>query len=216
MAVSSWESNPLAGSAGLRYENGVKKIGRMLLGLLFFAPMLACSQIDPVPRDLIQFGHDQAFEGHEPFAGYAFYYHNQPDFLRTNLTLRLAVAPVYLDSELGFVHGLGPNTDFAIGLAGGGFADSYNEIRGGTFYQNESFIGHGGETSLNVYHLFNPGDQIPLNLVLSGAAHYSFYERSGDTSPAFQLPTDHTDFSIRTGLRRGGSEPTLFPALAMD
>ena len=34
--------------------------------------------------------------------------------------LRLALAPVYLDSELGFVHGLGPQTDFAIGAAGGG------------------------------------------------------------------------------------------------
>ena len=74
---------------------------------------LASAQIDPVQRDLIQFGYNQAFEGHAPMAGYAFYYHNQPDFLRTNLTLRLAVAPVYLDSELGFVNGLGPNTDFA-------------------------------------------------------------------------------------------------------
>ena len=80
-----------------------------------FRPDVACAQIDPVKRDLIQFGYNHALEGHAPFAGYAFYYHNQPDFLRTNLTLRLAVAPVYLDSELGFVGGLGPNTDFAIG-----------------------------------------------------------------------------------------------------
>ena len=178
--------------------------------------MFACAQIDSVKRDLIQFGYDQAVEGHAPFAGYAFYYHNQPDFLRTNLTLRLAVAPVYVDSELGFVHGLGPDTDFAIGLAGGGFADSYNEIRGGAFFQNESFVGHGGETSLSIYHLFNPGDEIPLNLILRGTAHYSFYGRSGDTSPAFQLPNDHADFSIRTGLRWGGVEPTLFPPLAME
>ena len=178
--------------------------------------MLACAQIDPVKRDLIQLGYNQAVEGRAPFAGYAFYYHNQPDFLRTNLTLRLAVAPVYVDSELGFVHGLGPNTDFAIGLAGGGFADSYNEIRGGSFFQNESFFGHGGETSLSIYHLFNPGDEIPLNLVLRGTAHYSFYDRDGDTSPAFQLPGDHGDFSIRTGLRWGGIEPTLFPPLAME
>jgi len=59
---------------------------------------------------------------------------NQPDFLHTNLTLRLALAPVYLDSEFGFVHGLGRTRTFAIGLAGGGYADSYNEIRGGTFF----------------------------------------------------------------------------------
>ena len=112
-------------------------------------------------------------EGHAPLAGYAYYYHNQPDFLRTNLTLRLAVAPMYLDSELGFVDGLGPQTDFAIGLAGGGFADSYNEIRGGKCIQGESFDGNGGEISASVYHLFNPGDEIPLNFVVRGTAHYS-------------------------------------------
>ena len=209
-------SNPLAGRAGLRYESGVKKTGRALFGLSFFIPMLASAQIDPVQRDLIQFGYNQALEGHTPFAGYAFYYHNQPDFLRTNLTLRLAVAPVYLDSELGFVHGLGPNTDFAIGLAGGGFADGYNEIHGGMYCPSESFDGNGGEISASVYHLFNPGDEIPLNFVLRGTAHYSFYDRGGDTSPAFQLPSDHADFSIRTGLRWGGVEPTLFPPLAME
>src|SRR5208282_6371354 len=105
---------------------------------------------DPVRRDLIQLGYNAAFEGRAPLAGYAFYYHNQPDFLQTNLTLRLAVAPVYLDSELGFVNGLGPNTDFAIGAAGGGFADSYNEIRDGTYYTSESFEGNGAEISGSV------------------------------------------------------------------
>ena len=33
---------------------------------------------------------------------------------------------------------------------------------------------------------------------------------------AFQLPSDHGDFSVRTGLRWGGIEPTLFPPLAME
>src|ERR1035438_9752630 len=128
----------------------MKKIGRALVWLLLFVPYFAGAQIDPVKRDLIQFGYNQAMEGHAPFAGYAFYYHNQPDFLRTNLTLRLTLAPVYLDSELGFVNGLGPNTDFAIGLAGGGFADSYDEIHGGTFYQSESFEGNGAEISASL------------------------------------------------------------------
>ncbi len=194
----------------------MKKIGCVLFWLSFFVPMFASAQIDPVKRDLIQFGYNQALEGHAPFAGYAFYYHNQPDFLRTNLTLRLAVAPVYLDSELGFVGGLGPNTDFAIGVAGGGFADNYSEIRGGTYYPSESFDGNGGEISASVYHLFNPGDEIPLNFVLRGTAHYSFYNRNGDTATDFALPADHGDFSVRTGLRWGGVEPTLFPPLAME
>jgi hypothetical protein len=187
-----------------------------LFWLSLFLPVLANAQIDPFRRDLIQFGYNQPLEGHAPIAGYAFYYHNQPDFLRTNLTLRLAVAPVYLDSELGFVHGLGPNTDFAIGLAGGGFADSYDEIHGGTYYPSQSFEGNGGEISGSVYHLFNPGALIPLNLVLRGSAHYSTYDRNSDTAANFQLPSDRGEFDIRAGLRWGGIEPTLFPALAME
>jgi hypothetical protein len=187
-----------------------------LLWLTLFAPVFVSAQIDPVQRDLIQFGYNQAFEGHQPLAAYAFFYHNQPDFLRTNLTLRLAVAPVYLDSELGFVSGLGPHTDFAIGLAGGGFSDSYNEIHGGKFLPDESFEGDGAEISASIYHLFNPGDEIPLNFVLRTTAHYSFFNRDDGTATTFQLPNDHGDFSVRTGLRWGGVEPTLFPPLAME
>ncbi len=194
----------------------MKKLGRALVWLALFAPFISGAQIDPVQRDLIQLGYNQAVQGHAPFVGYAYYYHNQPDFLRTNLTLRLAVAPVYLDSELGFVHGLGPNTDFGLGLAGGGFADSYYEIHQGTYLPAESFTGHGGEISASAYHLFNPGDEIPLNLIVRGTAHYSVFERNSDTDPAFQLPPDHGEFSVRAGLRWGGVEPTLFPALAME
>jgi len=194
----------------------MKRFGRALFWLMLLVPGLVFAQIDPVRRDLIQLGYNAAFEGRAPLAGYAFYYHNQPDFLETNLTFRLALAPVYLDSELGFVSGLGPNTDFAIGMAGGGFADGYNEIRGGTYWQNESFNGDGGEISASVYHLFNPGDEIPLNFVLRGTAHYSFFNGDDTTATNFALPADHGDFSVRTGLRWGGVEPTLFPPLAME
>ena len=195
---------------------GVIKLGQRLLWLGLFVPLLASAQIDPARRDLVQFGYNQAFQGHVPLAGYAFYYHNQPDFLRTNLTLRLAVAPVYVDSELGFVNGLGPGTDFGLGLAGGGFADSYNEIHGGTYYPSQSFEGNGAEMSASLYHLFNPANQIPLNLVLRGTAHYADYNRNSDTAANFQLPNNHADFSVRSGLRWGGVEPTLFPPLAME
>lgn len=183
---------------------------------LLLLPVIASAQIDPVKRDLIQIGYNQPMEGQAPIAGYAFYYRNEPDFLRTNLTLRLAVAPVYLDSELGFVHGLGPETDFAIGAAGGGFADSYNEIDAGKYVKGQSFEGNCGELSASVYHLFNPGDLIPLNFVLRSAAHYSAYERNDSTAKNFQIPDDGGIFSVRTGLRWGGIEPTLFPALAME
>ena len=197
-------------------KTAMKKIGHALPWLMLLAPFFASAQIDPVQRDLVQFGYNQAFEGHQPLAAYAFYYHNQPDFLRTNLTLRLALAPVYLDSELGFVGALGPNTDLGIGLAGGGFGDDYNEIHGGEFLPSESFSGNGGEISASIYHLFNPADEIPLNFVLRGTAHYSYFNRDDDTASTFQPPADHGDFSVRTGLRWGGVEPTLFPPLAME
>jgi len=184
--------------------------------LILFLPVAAFAQIDPVKRDLIQMGYNQPIEGQSPVSGYAYYYHNQPDFIRTNMTLRVALAPVYLDSELGFINGLGPHTDLAFGAAGGGFADSYNEIHGGSFIKEQSFEGHGGELSASVYHLFNPNDLIPLNLVFHSAAHYSTFNRNDSTSDAFVPPDDGMDFSVRTGLRFGGIEPTLFPDLAME
>ena len=176
----------------------------------------ARAQIDPVKRDLVQLGYNGAFQGHSPLAAYAFYYRNQPGFLRTNLTLRLAIAPTYLDSELGIAGALGPQTDLGLGVAGGGFADSYTEIRQGKYLPGESFTGHGGEASVSLYHLFNPQDRIPLNGLVRGTAHFSTYDRDDDTSPRFKLPEDRGAFSVRTGLRGGGREPVLFPSLAME
>jgi hypothetical protein len=181
-----------------------------------FSSLPADAQIDPVPRKLLQVGYNAAFQGHAPLSAYAFYYWNQPDFPRTNVTLRLAIAPTYLDSELGIRQVLGDDTDLGIGVAGGGYADSYDEIRQGTFLPGQSFVGHGAETSVSLYHCFNPGRQIPLNAVLRGSAHYALYERDEDTSPNFELPRDRATFSVRTGLRWGGMEPTLYPSLAME
>jgi hypothetical protein len=173
-------------------------------------------QIDPERRELIQVGYNAALQGHAPLSGYAFYYLNQPHFFNTNLTLRLALAPTYLDSELGIGHVLDANTDLGIGFAGGGFADNYAEIRKGKYLQSESFSGFGGETSISLYHLFNPGAKIPLNGMVRGIAHYSTYSRDDETAPNFDVASDHGTFSVRTGLRWGGREPTLFPSLAME
>ena len=180
------------------------------------AGLPAFGQIDPVKRDLIQFGYNAAFEGHPPLSAYAFYYRNQPDFLRTNLTLRLALAPTYLDSELGILGALDAHTDIGIGIAGGGFADSFNEIRRGKLYPGESFDGFGGELNASLYHLFNPGYLIPLNGVLRGIAHYATYAPGSQTASNFEMPNPMGIFSVRTGLRWGGREPTLFPSLAME
>jgi hypothetical protein len=178
---------------------------------------VSSAQIDPVKRDLIQIGYNGVLEGRQPFSGYAFYYHNEPNFLKqTNLTVRLAIAPTYMDNELGIANALGPNTDLGIGIAGGGFADSYNEFQDGTFIPQQSFDGFGGEGSMSLYHLFDPGRLIPLYLVLRGTTHYATYSTSSDTASNFELPPDHLDGSVRAGLRFGGVEPTLFPSLAME
>ena len=174
------------------------------------------AQIDPERRELIQFGYNQAIQGSSPISAYAFYYHNKPNFLEnTNLTLRLAVAPVYLDSELGVKNLLGPTTDVGFGLAGGGFADSYYELRRGKYYKSESFNGNGITPSASLYHLFNPGDMIPLNGVLRGEYHFADYFRD-DTAGNFKLPQDQSSFNVRTGFRYGGMEPVLSPELAME
>jgi hypothetical protein len=193
----------------------MKRMGFAVLGVFLSLSLPLFAQVDPVRRDFLQFGFQQPFEGHSPLGAYAFYYRNQPNFLQTNMTLRLAVAPVYLDSEVGFTGLLGPNTDVGIGVAGGGFADGYSEIRAGKYYPGESFDGHGAELSASIYHLFNPGDRIPLNFVLRGSAHYSVFV-ADDTAANFVVPDNRTTFNVRTGLRFGGIEPTLFPALAME
>lgn len=164
----------------------------------------------------MQVGYNAALEGHSPLSAYAFYYYNHPAFYRTNLTLRLAVAPTYVDSELGVAGLLGEHTHMGFGLAGGAFADNYSEIRGGKYYPAESFDGYGVEPSVSLYHLFNPGQMIPLYGVVRGSARYSTYADNGDTANSFEVPDDRTTFSTRAGLRWGGREPVLFPELAME
>jgi hypothetical protein len=57
---------------------------------------------------------------------------------------------------------------------------------------------------------------ISLNGVLRLIGHYSAYQDDSNTAENFQLPNNHGTFSVRTGLRYGGREPTLFPSLAME
>src|SRR4030095_8421933 len=189
---------------------------RLLLVLIALSCLTLQAQIDPERRRLLQIGYNQPLEGRGPIAGYGFYLYNQPNFHATNLTLRAAVAPVYLDAELGFTHLLGPKTDFAVGLAGGGFAKSYSEVREGTLERSESFIGHGVEVAASIYHKFNPNQRIPLFAILRGVVEHSFYEEDDKTASDFVLPNNRTTFHIRPGLRLGGKEPTMTAPLAME
>ena len=128
----------------------------------------------------------------------------------------MAVAPIYLDAELGF-SGVGtPHTDVAVGVAGGGFADTYSEIRQGVYRREESFTGHSAELSSSVYHLLNPGWQAPLYLIGRGTIHRALYEDDSNTAEEFEVPNDINMFSFRAGFRLGGREPLLTTPLAFE
>lgn len=198
-------------------------------GLLLLMSVWICvrgvAQIDPVSRKLAQFGLNLPVEGRSPLSAYAFYYDNHPGFLRTNLTLRLAVAPVYLDAELGVADALGEHTDVGFGIAGGGFADSYFEIRNGRFLDQDSFTGHAADLSLSVYHLFNPTpggrspaalSEVPLQALLRVSPHYSWFIRDQDTHPSFAVPDGLGAWTVRAGLRWGGREPLLVADRALE
>ena len=186
------------------------------LALLLGGATTVWAQIDPYPRSLLQLGYDYSLSGKGPQSLYGYYYYNNPDFLSTNIALRLAVAPVYLDGEIGFRGLLSPHTDVGVGLSGGGFADDYYEIRQGCYFKDESFDGHGGGASLNLYHLINPRQMIPLNVVVQGGFHYSTYSRTDRTDDSFQPPANRETTFLRAGLRFAGKEPMLYPDLAME
>src|SRR4030095_5645277 len=106
-------------------SHGIRRMAFCLGGLLLLTVRACIAQIDPYSRNLLQLGYDQPIECHAPQALYAYYYHNNPEFIRTNIALRLAVAPVYFDGELGFKQLISPSTHFGIGLYGGAFGDNF-------------------------------------------------------------------------------------------
>ena len=196
-----------------------RRSGQRLVSILFVIlfSISTWAQIDPEKRQLIHLGYNQPIQGRGPLAAYGFYYRNDPNFLNhTNLTLRFALAPLYFDSELGISELFGPNTHLGIGAAGGGFADSYYEIRQGEFLRGESYDGHGGELSSTLYHLFNPSQEIPLNGIARMAARAHVFEETSKTAPTFVSPDDFQSLYLRTGLRYGGREPSMTAPLAME
>ena len=89
------------------------------------ATSIGYAQLDPEARPPAV-GFNQSLHDDGPTAAYAFYYWNMPNVPTTNTTLRLAIAPVYADAQLGFKGLLGENTDLAVGVFGGGF---YNRLQ---------------------------------------------------------------------------------------
>jgi hypothetical protein len=188
--------------------------GLALAGLL--AGYNCSAQIDPIHRSLLELGYDQPLAGHGPQGIYAYYYYNNPDIFSTNLDLRLAIAPAYMDGELGFKQLLSPTTDVGLGFHGGFFGDNYYDVRQGSYVQSQSFDGDGGGMALSIYQLLNPGMLIPLNLVARGGIRYTAYVDASHTADSFNLPANQDDAFTRFGLRLAGKQPILYPALGME
>jgi hypothetical protein len=188
----------------------------LICGITLTAVWTTHAQLDPEPRQLLHLGINQSVHDDGPQAHYLFYYWNMPNVPSTNQVLRLVIAPTYMDGELGLKGVLGQNTDLGLGLFGGGFANSYDEVRRGNYFRNESFDGHGGGANVSVYHLFNPGGRVPLNGVARATVDYRTFGDRNDTANNFVLPEDQPFVTLRTGFRWGGAEPALFPRLAME
>ncbi|MDD5141603.1 MAG: hypothetical protein PHY43_15240 [Verrucomicrobiales bacterium] len=194
------------------------KAAHLLAGLasMMFVSFAAQAQIDPAPRQLLHLGVNASLTDPGPMGAYAFYYWNMPNVPTTNEVLRLVIAPVYVDSELGFQHLLGEHTDLAVGAFGGLYANSYQEVDEGRWYKDQSFDGNGGGASVSVYHLFNPDQHIPLNGVLRTRFNYESFDTTDTTGNGFVLPENQPFITYRAGLRWGGKEPMLGPVLGME
>jgi hypothetical protein len=188
--------------------------------LLALTVLPAQAQIDPVPRQLLHLGADVSLRDQGPFGAYAFYYWNMPNVPTTNEVLRLAIAPVYVDGDLGFQGLLGKQTDLAVGAFGGLFANSYQEVDGGLYQKDQSFNGNNVGARVSLYHRVNPDQMIPLTLVLRETVNYVDYSRNdttadkNDPTGTFALPNDQPILTTRAGFRWGGKEPVLTPKLA--
>ncbi|HXR55393.1 MAG TPA: hypothetical protein VN858_01255 [Casimicrobiaceae bacterium] len=186
----------------------------LLIALGFAAPLQA--QVDPFRRDLVEIGYDQPLQGHAPVGAYVFYYLSRPQFGDADHALRIALSPVYVDGEWAVRHVFDADTDVGIGVHGGGFADDYDEIRHGRWVREQSFTGHDGGIDASLYHLFNPGQRVPLNAILQGGFRYVAFERDGRNPPDFRIPEDQPIARLRAGLRFGGIEPVLAPDMAAE
>ena len=182
--------------------------------LLLAAP--APAQIDGARRFQLEGGYEQGVANPGPSGPYAFLYYNRPGVVGSSSTLRVALAPVYADVELGLRAAAGPGNDAGLGFSGGGYAFGQTVVDRGDERRGESFMGHGGGPSLSFYPALGKLGPAPLNGVLRVSGSYANYERNSDTRPGFRLPTDTWTGAARAGLRWGGQEPGLDRSPAME
>lgn len=185
----------------------------VLAAALALSALPAAAQMDPSKRLQLEGGFERGVGAPGPVAPYAYLYMNHPGVFGSSTTLRLALAPVYVDSELGLTEAM-PRTDVGLGISGGGYAFGQTEVYRGTDLRGESFMGHGGGPSLSFYPRLGKVGPVPINGVVRVGAAYANYERDSKTDAAFQLPPDEWTGFARFGIRAGGSPPGLNPGPA--
>ena len=177
--------------------------------LLALVASPARAQIDDALRFQLETGYEQGFLQPGPKSPYVYLYVNRPNIHNSSATLRMALAPVYLDTELGIRKAFGDFADAGIGFSGGGWAFGQTEVFRGDEKRGEEFVGHGGGPSVSLYPHFGNLGPAPLNGVLRVSGTYADYRRSRSTAPQFALPDNEWTAAFRAGLRYGGQPPGL-------
>jgi hypothetical protein len=187
-----------------------------LTAVLWLAAAPARAQIDDTKRLLLEGGYEDGLGNPGPNGAYAFLYLNRPGVAGPGSAWRLALAPVYLDTELGLPGLLGYRTDVGLGFSGGGYAFSRKEVVRGDQRFGESFIGNGGGPSLSFYPKIGDIGPVPLSGVVRFSAVYTDYQATSQTDANFEIPPDEWTGAARVGLRLGGQEPGLGRGPALE
>lgn len=188
----------------------------VLLAVLALAAAPARAQIDDSRRLLLEAGYEDGVANPGPSAPYAFLYLNRPRVAGPGSALRIAVAPVYADAELGLPGIFGSRTDLGLGLSGGGYAFGHAEVRRGDEKAGEAFIGHGTGVSVSLYPRIAKVGPLPVNGVFRVSMNYTDYQRTARTDANFQTPPDQWSSFARAGIRVGGIEPGVDKGRALE
>lgn len=192
---------------------------RSVLAALFLFAVSAApakAQIDDQKRLLLEGGYEDGVGSPGPGAPYGFLFLNRPGAAGPGSAWRLALAPVYLDTELGLPGIFGSRTDLGLGFSGGGYAFGHSELARGDEKGGESFIGHGGGPSVSLYPRIGDIGPVPLSGVLRLSAIYTDFQRTARSDPAFEPPPDEWTGVLRGGLRLGGIEPGMDRGRALE
>lgn len=177
--------------------------------MMTFLASPVCAQIDDAKRLLLEGGYEDGLGNPGPSSPYVFLYLNRPGAAGPGSAWRLALAPVYVDTELGLPGVFGSRTDLGLGFSGGGFAFGNAEIKRGDEKHGEDFFGHGFGPSLSLYPRLGDIGPVPLNGVFRVSAVYTDFQRTARTDAVYEPPPDEWTGVARAGLRLGGVEPGM-------